>query len=429
VASLRSLSDDGSDRVVELRDRKLQIGRGRDNDIVLPDSQKGVSRTHAELRYENGRYVIVDLQSQNGTWLNGQRVERAEVPPDAEITVGEYRLRFQQGDSSGVSGSSTGHLQSDLSDLVMHERTKPLSEPVQAPGSPAKAARSFPVGVVGVALLILVGAVAWILMPGAQPAAKPTEPRASTADPASGGGAPPDAAPNPPMDPAAAVPVESAPASASAREPSAARTGSRPPRRPAPNPDRSAAEWSPSGLDVRGADMTRVQRKPGESTEQWRTRGAALHTRYAYSKQALDRGDFAAAAGGFEAILMEEPGFLDAPQLLVQANAGLRLSARDLYEAGNKLEAVGELIGALQKYEQARLIRSDVPGLMPAFRRVREKLHLEGAKAFTQARQLDASGRSAEAVKEYEKAFQWLPQDDPNREVARTRVDQLKRHD
>jgi hypothetical protein len=32
-------------------------------------------------------------------------------------------------------------------------------------------------------------------------------------------------------------------------------------------------------------------------------------------------------------------------------------------------------------------------------------------------------------VKEYEKAFQWLPPDDPNREAARTRVDQLKRHD
>jgi len=42
------------------RDRKLLIGRGRDNDIVLPDSQKGVSRTHAELRYENGRPIEIE---------------------------------------------------------------------------------------------------------------------------------------------------------------------------------------------------------------------------------------------------------------------------------------------------------------------------------------------------------------------------------
>lgn len=427
MASLRILSDDGSERVVALRDRKLQIGRGRDNDIVLPDSQKGVSRTHAELRYENGHYIIVDLQSQNGTWLNGQRVERAEVPADAEITIGEYRLRFQQADIAGASGSSTAHLHSEINDLMMHEGTKTLSEPVQ-PAARQPAARPFPVGIVAVALLLLIAAVSWILLPGKQQAAMPAEPRASTPDSASAG-APPDTPPSPPAEPAG-PPVEAAPPAARMPEAPAAPSGTRPAtRRAQPNPDRSAPEWSSTGIVVRGADLTRVQRKPGESTEQWRARGAALHTRYAYSKQALDRRDYAAAAGGFEAILIEEPGFLDAPQLLVQANAGLRVSARDLYDAGNKLDAVGDWTGALQKYEQARLIHSDVPGLMAATRRVREKLQVEGTKAFTQAQQLEASGRSAEAVKEYEKAFQWLPQNDPNREVARSRVDQLKRHD
>src|SRR4029078_7804558 len=144
--------------------------------------------------------------------------------------------------------------------------------------------------------------------------------------------------------------------------------------------DAPAPECAPSAADAGGADLTRVQRKPGESAEQWRTRGAALHTRYAYSRQALDRRDFAAAAGGFEAILMEEPGFLDTPQLLVQANAGLRVSARDLYDTGNKLDAVGGRTRALQKYEQARLIHSDVPGLAAATRRVREKLQAAGTK-------------------------------------------------
>jgi tetratricopeptide (TPR) repeat protein len=187
-------------------------------------------------------------------------------------------------------------------------------------------------------------------------------------------------------------------------------------------------EFPGGGLDGAG-DLSRVARKPGESAEAWRTRGAALHTRYAYSKQALDRHDYAAAAGGFEAILMEEPGFLDAPQLLVQANAGLRVSAQDLYEAGNKLDAVGDWMGALQKYDQARLIHAGVPGLTAAMKRVRVKLQTAGTNAFNQARQHEANGRTTEAVKEYEKAFQWLPADDPNREIARTRIDQLKRHD
>lgn len=147
MASLRIIGDDGSERVVELRDRKLQIGRGRDNDIVLPDSQKGVSRTHAELRFENGRYILVDLQSQNGTWLNGQRIERAEVPPDAEITVGEYRLRFQQTRPAQTTGSSTANLRDPIDDIVIRERTAFIPEPVRpaaaaAPAPPFSLTRS-----------------------------------------------------------------------------------------------------------------------------------------------------------------------------------------------------------------------------------------------------------------------------------------------
>ena len=172
----------------------------------------------------------------------------------------------------------------------------------------------------------------------------------------------------------------------------------------------------------------RVARKPGESVEAWKSRGEALETRYAYSKAALDRRDYAAAAGGFQAILLEEPGFLDAPQLLVQANAGLRATANALFQAGKRLDAADDWVGALQKYEQARQIYSGIPGVTEAVQRVREKLRAAGTRAFAQAKQLDAMGRPAEALKEYEKAVQWLPSDDPSRQIARTRVDQLKRN-
>jgi len=426
VASLRILGEGASERVVELGDRKVQIGRSRDNDIVLPDSQKGVSRTHAELRYENGRYILVDLQSQNGTWLNGKRIERAEVPPDSEIAVGEYRLRFEDA-ASPASGSSTAHLPID--DMVL--RTKTLPDPIgpAAPAAAQSSPRSFPVGVVVIAVAILVIAVASMLLTRLQRAAAPAgSSAAAIAEPTRT--APPEPAP-PAQIPATDLPPVSPSIEAPASNPATQRPDPSVASNPKPPVRRGTAgapELSPTGLDV-SADLARVQRKPGESSEAWRTRGAALQTRYAYSKQALDRGDFAAAAGGFEAILMEEPGFRDAPQLLVQAHAGLRISARDLYEAGNKLDAVGDWVGALQKYDQARLIHAGVPGLLPAVKRVREKLQLAGTRAFAQARQLEASGRPADAVKEYEKAFQWLSSDDPNREIARTRVDQLKRHD
>jgi tetratricopeptide (TPR) repeat protein len=150
--------------------------------------------------------------------------------------------------------------------------------------------------------------------------------------------------------------------------------------------------------------------------------------RYGYSRAALDRNDFAAAAGGFEAILLEEPGFLDAPKLLIQAQSGMRASAGNLFKAGKKLDAAGDWTGALQKYEQARQIYAGIPGMSESVQRVREKLRVAGTAAFTQAQQHEASGRPQDALREYLKAVQWLAADDPNRHIAQTRVDKLKRN-
>jgi len=49
------------------------IGRGNDADIVLPERQ--VSRYHLKLHYHDGRYLLEDLDSKNGTFLNGQQVK------------------------------------------------------------------------------------------------------------------------------------------------------------------------------------------------------------------------------------------------------------------------------------------------------------------------------------------------------------------
>lgn len=56
----------------------MRIGRTCDNDLAVDDLS--VSRRHAELRKSaSGRYEIVDLGSYNGTFLNGERVDRAEI--------------------------------------------------------------------------------------------------------------------------------------------------------------------------------------------------------------------------------------------------------------------------------------------------------------------------------------------------------------
>ena len=149
-------------------------------------------------------------------------------------------------------------------------------------------------------------------------------------------------------------------------------------RQPNPSDDDGGARPSTVKTHASGSATPRVGRRPGESLDAWRSRGAALQMRYEYSTAALTRGDFAAAAGGFEAILLEEPGFLDAAGLLVQSQAGVRSSARRLFDSGQKLEAAGDWVGALQKYEQARQIYAGVDGLSGRLQQVRKKLHAAG---------------------------------------------------
>ena len=72
----------------------LIIGRSEDNDIVLND--KRVSRGHhAKLILQNDRsFVIEDLNSTNGIFIRGQKIERAVLSHDEEIQIGETFLKY-----------------------------------------------------------------------------------------------------------------------------------------------------------------------------------------------------------------------------------------------------------------------------------------------------------------------------------------------
>jgi pSer/pThr/pTyr-binding forkhead associated (FHA) protein len=83
-------------RMIELNDRLLKIGRGRQNDIVLEDPEQVVSRFHAELRPHGGGYVLVDLNSQNGTWVNAERVDCIQMRSGVPVEIGPYELVIEE---------------------------------------------------------------------------------------------------------------------------------------------------------------------------------------------------------------------------------------------------------------------------------------------------------------------------------------------
>jgi len=70
----------------------LHIGRAEDNDIVVADP--AVSRHHAELRNAGGQYHLVDLGSNNGTFVNGQRITAAPLSPGDVVVIGTSTFRL-----------------------------------------------------------------------------------------------------------------------------------------------------------------------------------------------------------------------------------------------------------------------------------------------------------------------------------------------
>ena len=59
------------------------IGRWKDNDVIVDD--RWVSRNHARIHREDDRYVVEDLGSKNGTFVNGQRIAGPVVLSDGDV--------------------------------------------------------------------------------------------------------------------------------------------------------------------------------------------------------------------------------------------------------------------------------------------------------------------------------------------------------
>jgi pSer/pThr/pTyr-binding forkhead associated (FHA) protein len=76
----------------------LTIGRDRTNELPLSDSE--VSRTHARLETQGNFVYVRDLQSSNGTYLNGRRITSSiEVREGDAIDVGGTRLTVERMDA------------------------------------------------------------------------------------------------------------------------------------------------------------------------------------------------------------------------------------------------------------------------------------------------------------------------------------------
>jgi pSer/pThr/pTyr-binding forkhead associated (FHA) protein len=93
----------------------LVIGRSRSCDIRLPSSD--ASRRHAEIVSVTGGYVLRDLESTNGTFVNGERVKERQLRPGDRIRIGSHTILFCQVDASLDPGATDGEDQTLLAEL------------------------------------------------------------------------------------------------------------------------------------------------------------------------------------------------------------------------------------------------------------------------------------------------------------------------
>jgi hypothetical protein len=436
-------------RDVELDDRDLRIGRGEQNDIVLLDSTKSVSRAHAELRFEGGSYVLIDANSQNGIWSGGQRLPRIELQPGVPVLVGSYRLVLDDAPipSETLPGGVT--VPGVHAAPAAAGYTPPVAASVPAgPVSsrpPVRARQSafspqaMLFGAVALLLVLTVGVTMWmrsrrpVERPADPPIAEgPVTPGPTIADPVSEHLAKArshmdaqeyddalaeveqvlalDAA----NTEAADIKLRASQLKAPPPPTPVEKTVSAAPPKPSPPPPPS----KPAG------PAPTILKRSNETEEEWYRRNATNMGLYEKGKAALASQDYRTAVNSLEQLLNDEPLYQNAPSLLGQARAGLTNAAQASQAEAAKLEASNDLRGALRLYrnvQQQYNVSTEAEQ-----ERIRGKMKAEGTKAFNDAETNFSMRRSKQALALYERAYDYLTDEDPNRKVAKDRLDALR---
>ena len=113
-----AITDDDGERIVRIDKARFTIGRNADVDLHLEEAD--ISRLHAEIVAANGRYVLRDLKSRWGTFVNGERTDEAPLSHGDEVRFGsggETSIVFQLDAVRRDAGSIEKHVASAATEL------------------------------------------------------------------------------------------------------------------------------------------------------------------------------------------------------------------------------------------------------------------------------------------------------------------------
>jgi len=101
----------GAERREQFETAELTVGRVQGNELMLPKGN--VSKRHARLLYRDGRFIVTDLNSTNGTYVNRRRITQATIVREGDrIYVGDFVLRIELpgGEGDAADGAARPEL-------------------------------------------------------------------------------------------------------------------------------------------------------------------------------------------------------------------------------------------------------------------------------------------------------------------------------
>lgn len=105
MAKLVVLSEGFTGLTYELKVEKTTVGRVEDNAFQI--SEQSVSSHHCELLQRSNDILVKDLNSTNGTFINGEQIKEAVLKPGQILRLGQVEMRLESGTASATAPASS----------------------------------------------------------------------------------------------------------------------------------------------------------------------------------------------------------------------------------------------------------------------------------------------------------------------------------
>ena len=124
----------GAERRETFDKNEINVGRVQGNDLMLPKGN--VSKHHARLLFRDGRFIVTDLKSTNGTYVNGRKIAQATIVREGDkIYIGDFVLRLDAG--NGAEAAPNGGDDESVRTLARNNQgAPPPNAPLPPPPNP-----------------------------------------------------------------------------------------------------------------------------------------------------------------------------------------------------------------------------------------------------------------------------------------------------